>query len=237
MPVNITKRYYMGVDLGQRQDYSAVAVLESRLTCNGERDRVTWQPLTERRCALLHLDRIPLRTRFMHVVEEVFEMLTSPQLRHSEVVLAVDATGVGAGVFEVVEEMVTAARQARTAWMNLAGVVFTAGTKETWEGHRVMVPKNELVGGLLLAMEKGEIRYDPKQPWRRELEQELVGMRRVMKETSVRWTSVERHDDLVMALALAQWGRKFRPLPGDWKAMGWRGPDWERAVRGKLAQG
>ncbi len=232
--MKIRNRFYIGVDLGQRRDHSAVAILESRLTSLRERDRITFQPLTERKCGLVHVDRIPLRTSFLRVVEKLFGMLTSEQLRHSEVVLAVDATGVGGGVFETVEKMVSAARQARTAWLNLAGVVFTSSGKESWDGLRVHVPKNELLGGLLLAMEKGELLLNPKKPWRAELLRELDGMRRVMGETTVRWTSVEKHDDLVMALALAQWGRKFRPLPGDWKALGWEGPDWEKALRVKM---
>jgi hypothetical protein len=234
--LKIRNRFYMGVDLGQRRDHSAVAILESRLTSRRERDRVSFQPVTTRSCGLVHVDRIPLRTSFLRVVEKLFEMLTSVQLRHSEVVLAVDATGVGAGVFETVEKMVGAARQARTAWVNLAGVVFTSGGKESWDGLRVQAPKNELLGGLLLAMEKGELHLNPRKPWRPELLRELDGMRRVMGETTVRWTSVEKHDDLVMALALAQWGRKFRPLPGDWKALQWEGPDWERALRGKMGR-
>ncbi len=46
------------------------------------------------------------------------------------------------------------------------------------------------------------------------------------------------HDDLVMALALAQWARKFRPLPGTWRELGWSRPRWEEeAMREELARG
>ncbi|MEJ1937333.1 hypothetical protein WDZ92_44630, partial [Nostoc sp. NIES-2111] len=60
----LERRYYIGVDLGQRQDYSTVAVLEDRLVAKGGRNAVTFAPVTERRCALLHLERLAFGTSF-----------------------------------------------------------------------------------------------------------------------------------------------------------------------------
>jgi hypothetical protein len=226
--LRIARQYYIGVDLGQRQDYSTVAVLEDRLLAHKERNKVNYAPLTERRCALLHLERLDFGTRYIRVVDRLYGMLTSERLREEKVVLCLDATGVGSGVFEMVQKMATAARGRRSAWLNLAGVIFTAGEREKWEGETVHVPKNELMGDLLLAMERREVRIDPRKRWTAELLRELEGMRRIMGETKVKWTSVGEHDDLVMALALAQYGRKFRPLPGTWEKMGWTRPGWER---------
>jgi len=202
-------------------------VLDGHLVEKKERKRVDVRSISEGRCALLHLKRLQFGMRFVRVVSKLCELLTCEKLRGGEVVLSVDVTGYGTGVFEMVQEITALARKRRSAWVNLAGVFFTSGEKVKWEGERVHVPKNELMGELLLAMERRELRIDPKKEWTPELRRELELMRRTMGEKQVRWTTAGEHDDLVIVLALAQSGRNYRPLPGTRREPKWTGPQWE----------
>ena len=45
------------------------------------------------------------------------------------------------------------------------------------------------------------------------LKEEMLGMRREKRAEGSRWTSLGRHDDLVMAVALAVWGQRR----GQWR--------------------
>ncbi len=223
----LARQYYIGLDLGQRRDHSAIVVLREHLLVRPVIDRVTFAPVTERDCGVVHIDRIALRTEYERVIGRVYEMLVSPQLREEKVVLAVDATGVGSDVFARMLQMTAAARARRGTWVDAVGVVFTGGGKESWEGRRVTVPKNELMEGLRLVVERKEIGFPQGKKMTEELVRELSQMRREMKESTVKWRTMGEHDDLVMALALAVWGRGYRPLPGKWEKLGWGRPRWE----------
>src|SRR5215212_528044 len=83
--------YVLGLDLGQVSDYSAVAVIEH---AGRERDRLR---------RVRHLERFPLGTKYHQVVAEVLAMLDTPPLAGT-CRLAVDQTGVGRGVVDMIRE-------------------------------------------------------------------------------------------------------------------------------------
>ena len=60
----VGSRYYLGLDLGQARDYSAIAIAERRTELTGERDHVTYLDHTTTRILVTHLERIPLRTSY-----------------------------------------------------------------------------------------------------------------------------------------------------------------------------
>ena len=76
----------IGVDLGKRQDYSAIAVLEQR---PGGREAV-----------VRYLERMPLGTGYVRVVERVRELATDGRLGARKHVV-VDATGLGGPVVDM----------------------------------------------------------------------------------------------------------------------------------------
>ena len=156
--------YAVGVDLGQVQDYTAIAVVGlderylaacqardeayKRLSCarqdphldevdlriiereiDEEEDSMP-EPVYEVR----HLERLPLGTRYPEVVGRIKALLSTPPLA-DECALAVDATGVGVAVTDML----------RNAGLHFDRVTITSGEKEIREGSRWRVPKRDLI--------------------------------------------------------------------------------------------
>src|SRR5580698_10126959 len=109
--------YFVGLDLGQRQDYSAVAVVERE-----ERRLAYLAPCMRVR----HLERMPLGTPYVEVVRRVGEIMRHPALGPWSR-LVVDATGVGAPVVE----MLRAARPV----LRVTAVTITGGDKAQGSGE------------------------------------------------------------------------------------------------------
>src|SRR5437764_163730 len=65
--------FYLGVDLGQAQDPTAIAVVERVDRC-GDFDHVHWVHKLKREYHLRHLERVPLGTNYLDVVERVKEV-------------------------------------------------------------------------------------------------------------------------------------------------------------------
>jgi hypothetical protein len=80
-------RYFIGLDLGQRRDFTALAVLEK-----GERDGA---PLR-----LRYLERMTLGTAYPDVAERVRQVAWSRELR-GKCNLVLDATGCGRPVVDL----------------------------------------------------------------------------------------------------------------------------------------
>jgi phage terminase large subunit-like protein len=67
--------FYLGLDLGKRQDYTAIAVVERRETYPG------YQHSRLHSMAVRHVEGMPLGTPYVQVVERVKEIMacrTSP---------------------------------------------------------------------------------------------------------------------------------------------------------------
>ena len=225
--LKLKRQYYVGLDLAKKQDFSAVAVVEQCVWTTGKKDPLTFAPLLERNTVLRHIEQIKSGTTYMRVVEHVRKMLVSEQLRDETVIFSMDATGAGEGVMEMVEAMLVQARRERTGVLNFAGVVFTAGGKTTWHQYEARVPKNTIVEGVLLAVERGELILGKDMPGVKELVAELQMMQQERSERGTRWVSAGKHDDLVMALGLALWGTTYREVPRNWRELGWGRPSWE----------
>ena len=89
----------VGLDIGQRQDYSAIAVLETLDESDGTRDPVTYEFRRWKTIQLRHAERIRIGTPFAGVVDRVSDIVSDPRLRGCT--LVADATGVGAPVVEM----------------------------------------------------------------------------------------------------------------------------------------
>src|SRR5262245_5640335 len=110
---------FVGLDLGQAQDYTAVAVLTRPRLTGGERGDALKPPY-----AVPHLHRFPLGTPYPRIVERVVELLRTPQLRGSFVVA--DQTGVGRAVVD----MLTDAMEGKVV-CHFCPVTITAGHEVT----------------------------------------------------------------------------------------------------------
>jgi hypothetical protein len=196
--------YFIGVDLGQRQDYTAVSVVER----SGEelgRDRVTWGMRTARRFDLRYLERLPLGTEYGAAVERVREVTERLRGAGAAASVAVDATGVG---WPVVEMLRGAGLRCE-----VTAVVITGGERESRGPGLVRVPKRDLVTGLQVVMETGEFRMAAGMKEGAALVKELAGMRvKVSGAGNETWGAWREgtHDDLVLSVALACWRARRR---------------------------
>jgi hypothetical protein len=211
-----------GLDLGQATDHTALAVLERRWAA---------VPGTGRRLPFLtvgHLVRWPLQTAYTAIAADLAALVRRPPLRVPSV--AVDRTGVGAAVLEII-------RQARPA-ARLVPVLITGGFQVTRDEDGVgwHIPKKDLVSTLTALLQSRRLRIAAL-PERALLTAELAAFRvRVTpsaNETFEAWRERD-HDDLVLAVAMAAW-LASRPPPGNVVVGGHRpdlgpppGSGWQR---------
>src|SRR5213080_4767292 len=92
--------YFVGLDLGQSQDPTALGVVE-RVEFAGEWDAVAFGYRIETAVRLRHLERIALGTPYPDVVARVVKVLGSRALAAGHRHLVVDATGVGRPVVDL----------------------------------------------------------------------------------------------------------------------------------------
>src|ERR1039457_3601984 len=140
--------FYIGLDLGQSHDFTAIAVLQ-RAVLQREFNHAVWAFRKEVQLQLRHLERVPIGTPYPDVVRRVVEITRSPILT-GPVHLAVDNTGVGEAVMDLLR-----AAQPKAA---LLPVTITSGdTRNVSHGtHRV--PKRDLIVGLQVLLQRGGLR-------------------------------------------------------------------------------
>ena len=188
-------KYYVGLDLGQAQDYTAIAVAED----------VTQEEEAEKTLHIRHLERFRHRL-YPDVADYVERLLDSPQLK-DRAELVIDATGVGPAVTDIFS------RRGRS----FAAVKIHGGDAEHQapDGtHRV--PKRNLVSSLQVLLQSGRLKIASSLELAEVLKAELLNFR-VKVNASTAHDSYEAwregdHDDLVLAAALACWGAS-RPGP------------------------
>jgi hypothetical protein len=146
-----------GLDLGQRQDYTAIAVVERRDLWQG------YQPAVFHSVAVRHVERLPLGTAYPVVVERVREIVQSEQMLGG-CSLTVDATGVG----NPVVDMLRAARLG----CDICPVTITGGARAHSNNSGWNVPKQDLVAVLRVLLERGELK----------IARDLRGLRPLMRE-------------------------------------------------------
>jgi len=194
----VGSRFYLGLDLGQARDYSAIAVVERRVELTGERDPVTFVNRTRTRILIVHLERIPLRTPYPDVVETVRNLVQRYHGRKLEVVM--DATGVGAAVRDMLSRS--------KLGVPLTGVTITGGERVTVSQGSYHVPRHDLLANLRVLLEKRMLRIAI-----------AGGTAEAFRTELHRWGRRSAHDDLVFAVALACWkagGQSFYssgPIP------------------------
>jgi hypothetical protein len=200
--------HFLGLDLGQMADYTDVAVLE-RETIPDEFP-VGWKPPPY---GLRYLTRYRVGTSYPEVVRRAVEALGEPPLlpgpNDPPTVLAVDNTGVGRGVVDLLRVELAKAHVKNQARLQLYPIVITfAGGFTRGDDGSLHVPKKELVTALQLLLQ-GRRLHTSRGPEHAvtlvtELENFRVKITAAMKE---QFESVREglHDDLVLATAMAAW--------------------------------
>ena len=190
--------FYLGIDLGQRRDHSAIAVLER--WDSGRAFLSTTVHCLEVR----YLERVPLGTPYTDVAERVRKLVQHESLR-GQVAVAVDATGVGAPVMDLL-------RAARLG-CDLTAVSITGGERESQAGSVWNVPKRDLIAGMQVLLERKELKISKHLRDSRALVKELLDMRITKTgggKVRLGADGGGEHDDLVIALSLACWRAQRR---------------------------
>ncbi|MEJ7810414.1 MAG: hypothetical protein WKG32_08375 [Gemmatimonadaceae bacterium] len=216
-----TPGHFVGLDLGQAADYTALAVVR----------RGPWgDDATRTAYDVVHLERLAIGTPYPAVARHVRALLERPELtetaqeggwlmarirapgdRHRPnsytpvtVVkrappLVVDFTGVGRPVVDML----------RADKLEPVAVTITGGDQVTRDGLAWRVPKRDLVGALQVLLQSKRLRIARELPSAAVLVDELLRFRVKINPDTAHdsygsWREGE-HDDLVLALALAVW--------------------------------
>lgn len=219
-------KYFIGLDLGEKRDYTALAVLRRRMVPTGGAisvpagfdlntgRRYEEVPAMEATYEAFHLDR--WRGKGYLILPGILEKILR-QIRQADfdaqagrnwrpmdpadISILVDHTGVGVAVLE----------ELRAAGVDCYGITITAGDRVNRDGQDLRVPKRELVAATQVLLESQRLRIAAQLPLAPVVTDELLNFR--MKKTTLgndtygageEWRDAA-HDDLVLAIAMAGW--------------------------------
>jgi hypothetical protein len=191
IPKPMRPAYFVGLDLGQAADFSAIAVIERHGT---SKENYTFH------CR--HLQRWQLRTSYPAIVADTVQMMNSQQMQSGQgkPMLAIDATGVGAPVVDLFKRERIDAR--------LVPILITGGNEVSRNGDTYRVPKRDLAGVVKIGLQNKTFRIAPTLPdaetLTRELQNFQVKVNDLAHDSYGAWRE-GTHDDLVLAVALALW--------------------------------
>ena len=193
---------FLGLDLGQRQDYSALAVVDFAETVTARRDPVTYALRREYSLILRSLERYPLDTDYTELAAHVRRHAIAPPpfapACQPKAALAIDAGGPGGPVVNMF----------RHAGLpcDLLPVMITGGaTGSDLPQGGYSVPRRELAGLLRVALESRMLRIPGDLPLCAALLDEIRNFSPAGGQS--------QHDDMAVAVALALWVA-HRRFPG-----------------------
>jgi hypothetical protein len=182
----MSARYVLGLDLGKQADYAAATLLET----------------SSPRLRVRALKRWGLGTPYPAVVDDVKARLASPALTGASVTLAIDGTGVGSAVYDMIRRAPVAAR--------LVSVVITSGRKaqrDRRDQNVWHVPKAHLVEAVRGTLAAGRLEVAATLPGAATLTRELQAFEvHLTKRGNETWGARRgAHDDVLLSLAIALW--------------------------------
>lgn len=186
-------KFYIGLDLGQASDYTALNIMEQ---LNGKAGNI------------YHVRRLE-RIRgapYPDIAQKVKVIMDSPALAgHTD--LVVDQTGVGAPVVDLL----------RQAGLKPIAVSIHGGANTTSEGSVWKVPKRDLVGTLQVLLQSSRFKVSDRLKLGPTLRAEMLNFKVKIDPVTAHdsysaWRDNE-HDDLVLSAALAAWWAERAPKP------------------------
>ncbi|MBA3974108.1 MAG: hypothetical protein C0504_07820 [Candidatus Solibacter sp.] len=193
-----TNHFYIGLDLGQRSDHSALVILERARHLTGRFDHVNYTHESVTRLYVRHAERFPLHFPYLKIpaaIQSTFDKLNPTAYESSPTpkTIVVDASGVGAPVVEIIHRAKLPA--------GVVPITITSGEKPNGNN----IPRAALLSNLRILLETGILLISPSVPHYKQLFKELTGLSTLNRA---------RHDDLAFALALAAWSARLTlPLP------------------------
>jgi hypothetical protein len=209
--------FIIGVDLGQSSDPTAIAVLEHSVGVMDEGSPFERHSGLSKHLQsasefldVRHLERLPLGMSYPAQVQHVVDLLARPPLcgerKRPGAQLVIDESGVGRAVGDIFND----------AGMEPIRVSITAGADATCVARdRFHVPKGTLISTVDAALHTGTLRFAATLTEAPALKDELLDFRRKLSDAG-RATYAARtgkHDDLVLAVAIACWWAMRPPEP------------------------
>ena len=192
---------WIGVDLGQRRDYSAIAVVE-RVYEQATADEFLKHGVDGQWWFRVRmLERMRLQTPYPDVVKRVKEIANLPLIAMGRTVV-VDGTGVGPPVVDML-------RRAGIG-CSIQPVLITGGARGSTGlvGGYESVPRSVLLTNLQVLVQQGRLVVAADCREAETLKRELLGLKLVGPGS-------EEHDDLVIAVALAVWKARLGVVIGE----------------------
>jgi hypothetical protein len=180
--------YIAGLDLGQQNDRTALVILDAE-------DPPAWKD-EDRFYRARHIQRFETGRPYTDMVGDVEALLQQAPLR-GRTSLVVDATGVGRAVTDLFGHI----------GRRCVSVTITGGQSANKKGDEWTVPKASLASTTQALLQTDRLRFSERVPTTDVLLQELKDFR--VKITDGGHAKFEhregKHDDLVLACALAAW--------------------------------
>ena len=210
--------YFVGLDLGQSRDYTAVVILEHAETfetpppmngadafaivgfgdATGKPSKPIQLAAIEETYHVRYCNRLALNTPYPEIVRWTSELVKKLMAR-ARVGLIVDATGVGRPIIDMFRE----------SRLKVVPVNVTGGQHASFSGGVWNVPKKDLVSAAKKLLTNGILKIDESTEFKDVLRTEIENFRikineRTRHESYESWREGD-HDDLVFALSLACW--------------------------------
>lgn len=192
--------YFLGVDFGSQQDYTAMALVERVDKIDAEQNAagIITEKQTKSEYHLLYLERVELGTNYIDIVARIKKIILDNELRGRTTVVA-DVTGVGLPIVQMMRE---------NAISPLVAIGIHSGQAINEKPGGYSVPKRDLVTSLLTVVQSRRLRVAEDINYRHQLVHEMQSFQ--MKPTKTNVDSYEAlmekdHDDLVLALTYAIW--------------------------------
>jgi hypothetical protein len=200
-------RWFIGFDVGQSVDYSAMVFVEQRKV--SEQDLIRLDPhdprMIEDQLVLInvydvrHIERPPRGMSYVDQVKILKSRMVAPEITGSSVIL-VDQTGCGRPVIDMMRG---------SGVDGIVPITITGGNSVTYGPDGFCVPKKELVAALQLFFQSGRIKIAASLPEAQMLKNEVLNFKvkvnpKTGSEAYEAWREGD-HDDIVLALAMACW--------------------------------
>jgi hypothetical protein len=204
--------YVLGVDLGQAADYTALVLIEVvwghwqwdawKRREEIEYDKEDW------RYHVVYLERLPLGTSYPDIAEHIRDLMHQLPTKgkgsldvygdgETRVWLAVDATGVGAPVVDML----------RQHGLRPVAITIHGGDAEHHDERGWHVPKRNLISAVQVKLQQKRLRFAKSLPDVDLLTHELLNYRYKISDSGHDSYNAREgeQDDLVLALACARW--------------------------------
>ena len=188
--------YFIGFDLGRDRDYSAIAVMSLRRENSAPFDQARLLQPTRLVLELGALQRIPLGTEYLEVVQRLRRVVTRLKSAAGwaapavQIYVVIDSAGPGQVAIELIRN--------HHLGIHLVTTLLSAGHEVgRSQSGKVTIPRRDLITNLRFLLETRMIRVHPRLAHIRVLEGEIAAVRPEGGQY--------HHDDLAIAAGLAAW--------------------------------